>query len=59
MKKKIVVPILCVALMMGMLSGCVEEEPTNVAPTASFTWPENIYVNTEFTFTDLQLTIQG
>ena len=52
MKKKIVVPILCLVLVVGMLSGCVEEEPTNEAPTASFTWPENIYVNTEFTFTD-------
>ncbi|UCF11631.1 MAG: hypothetical protein JSW06_06160 [Thermoplasmatales archaeon] len=28
MKRKIIVPILCVVLMMGMLSGCVEEEPT-------------------------------
>lgn len=54
MKRKIVVPILCIALVLGMLSGCVEEEeePTNEAPVAGFTTPENIYVNVEFTFTD-------
>ena len=52
MNRKIVVPILCVALMMGMLSGCVEEEPTNEGPTASFTAPDPIYVNQEATFTD-------
>ena len=41
MNKKIVVPILCVALVVGMLSGCVEEEepePTNNAPVADFTY---------------------
>lgn len=54
MKRKIVVPILCIALALGMLSGCVEEEeePTNEAPVAGFTTPENIYVNVEFAFTD-------
>ena len=34
MNKKIVVPILCVALVVGMLSGCVEEVPENNAPVA-------------------------
>ncbi len=41
MKKKIVVPILCLALVVGMLSGCVEEEeepPANNAPVASFSY---------------------
>ena len=40
LKRKIVVPILCVILMMGMLSGCVEEEepPVNNAPVASFSY---------------------
>ena len=52
MNRKIVVPILCVALMMGMLSGCVEEEPTppaNNAPVAVFTVG---IVNMTATFTD-------
>lgn len=52
MNKKIFVPILCFALIIGMLSGCVEEEPTNEGPTASFTAPDPIYVNQEVAFTD-------
>ena len=38
MYRKIIVPILCVTLVMGILSGCVEEEPepTNNAPVAAF-----------------------
>jgi PKD repeat protein len=38
MSKKIVVPILCIAFLAGMLSGCVEqeEEAENNAPVADF-----------------------
>lgn len=50
MKEKIVVPIICVALMMGMLSGCVEEKPpANNAPVADFEYET---VNKTVTFTD-------
>ncbi len=61
MKKKIVVPILCVALMMGMLSGCVEEEVKNKVPVASFTYipTEDIYANTSITFTDTSTDEDG
>jgi PKD repeat protein len=57
--KKIVVPILCIALVVGILSGCVEEE--NVAPDASFTYEptEGIYVDTEITFTDTSTDTDG
>lgn len=38
MKKEIFVLLVGIALLVGVLSGCVEEEePTNTAPTASFT----------------------
>ncbi len=49
--KKILTPIVCCALLIGMLSGCVEE--TNEAPEASFSYTaENMYVDTTITFTD-------
>lgn len=54
-KKMIVLPI-AVIMMVGMLSGCVEEEPTttNEAPEAIFTIDPatGIYINTTITFTD-------
>jgi PKD repeat protein len=40
MKQKIIIPLLCIALSLGMLSGCVEiqqKEPTNNPPVAGFT----------------------
>jgi len=38
-KKKIIIVMLAMALVVGILSGCVEEEtPTNNAPEASFTY---------------------
>jgi len=49
--KKIIVPIVCLALVVGILSGCTET-PTNEAPVASFTVTDPIYVDTEITFTD-------
>jgi PKD repeat protein len=54
MNKKIVVPIVCILLSVGLLSGCTEEqnEPQNEAPAASFTLPDPAYVNEEVTFTD-------
>jgi PKD repeat protein len=53
MLKKIVVPILCMVIVMGILSGCVEEEPTNQTPNAMFSYsPTMIYRNTEITFDD-------
>ncbi|RLF26943.1 MAG: hypothetical protein DRN08_05095 [Thermoplasmata archaeon] len=57
MKGKIVVTLLGMALIAGILSGCVEQQPPapeNQAPEASFTYsPTTIYVNTtNVTFTD-------
>jgi hypothetical protein len=52
LKIKIVILLVAMALLVGVLSGCVEEKPTNAAPEASFTVPTNVYVNTEATFTD-------
>lgn len=41
MRGKILVLLVCIAMLVGVLSGCTEEEktptPTNNAPTASFT----------------------
>ncbi|UCD13590.1 MAG: PKD domain-containing protein [Thermoplasmatales archaeon] len=60
MKRKIVVPILCIAVAVGMLSGCVEEV-ANIIPVASFTYTptENIYVDTLITFTDASTDEDG
>jgi PKD repeat protein len=51
MNKKIFVPILCAWLVVGVLSGCVEEEEpaANNAPVAAFTVD---IVNMTATFTD-------
>jgi len=51
MNKKIFVPILCALLVVGVLSGCVEEEEpaANNAPVAAFTVD---IVNMTATFTD-------
>ena len=59
MNKKIFVPILCVVLVAGVLSGCVEEEPEpaeNQAPTAGFT---SVVVNQTVTFTDTSTDTDG
>ena len=37
MKKKILVLLVCMAAIVGILSGCVEETKKNKAPTATFT----------------------
>ena len=54
MKKKIFVMLVGIVLLVGIISGCVEEEkeeePTNTAPDASFTASDP--VNKTVTFTD-------
>ena len=46
MKKKILIIMLATALVIGILSGCTEEEtPTNNAPEASFTYEVNTETN--------------
>ncbi len=60
LKKKIIVLLVCMALLVGMLSGCTdkkeeEEEPENNAPVASFTSEVNHDITTAggiVTFTD-------
>ena len=61
MKKKIIVLILCVAWIVGMLSGCVEREVKNKVPVASFTYSptENIFANNLVTFTDTSTDEDG
>lgn len=61
MKRKMIVPIVCVALVVGILSGCVEPEVKNKPPTASFTYSptENIYINITITFTDASTDKDG
>ena len=51
MKKEIFVLMVGTALLVGVLSGCVEEEKDE-KPKASFTIPENTDVNSEIQFTD-------
>ena len=53
MNKKIVLPVACILLIMGMFSGCVEEEiESNNAPVADFEWsPETISANKTVEFT--------
>ncbi|KYK20499.1 hypothetical protein AYK24_10090 [Thermoplasmatales archaeon SG8-52-4] len=56
MKKKIFVLLVSMSILVGILSGCTEEEkkPTNNAPVASFTAsePENMTVQFTDTSTD-------
>lgn len=61
MRRKIVVPILSVVLMMGILSGCVEEEVANIVPVANFTYTpmDMIYANETVTFTDTSTDEDG
>jgi len=48
--KKIIVPILCSIFIIGLISGCVEEETTeNTAPEAGFTYE---LTDMTITFTD-------
>ena len=49
MKGKILALLVSIALLVGVLSGCVEEETENTAPEASFTWEA---VGLTVTFTD-------
>jgi uncharacterized surface protein with fasciclin (FAS1) repeats len=56
MSKKIVVPILCMLLAAGVLSGCVEE---NKNPDASFTTTGDMFIGTEITFTDASTDEDG
>ncbi len=59
MKGKIVIPLLCFAIAVGMLSGCVEQT-VNVLPEANFTYePMEIYPETEITFTDTSTDEDG
>lgn len=38
MKKNLIIGLVAIALLVGILSGCVEETAENTAPAASFTW---------------------
>ena len=49
MKGKILVLLVSIAVLVGVLSGCVEDEAENTAPEASFTWEA---VGLTVTFTD-------
>jgi uncharacterized surface protein with fasciclin (FAS1) repeats len=52
LKRKMVVPILCLILLVGIISGCVEEAE-NQGPEASFTYEsDNMFIGTEFSFMD-------
>ena len=59
MKGKIIISLLCFAMVVGILSGCVEE--ANQIPEASFTYDpmEDIYADTEITFTDTSTDTDG
>jgi len=66
MKGKLFVLLVGMALLVGMLSGCVEtpeepEEPENQAPTAGFTYDPmvNITTDTNITFTDTSTDTDG
>jgi len=53
MKKKIIILLVSIALVVGILSGCTEEQTTTVKTEANFEYTsDNMYVGTEFTFTD-------
>ena len=49
---KIFVLLVSIVLLVGIISGCVEEETKNENPEASFTIPDNTDVNSEIQFTD-------
>jgi len=53
-KTKLFTILVTTTILVGILSGCTEkkETPTNEAPVANFTTPDNIYLDKEFTFTD-------
>ena len=51
MKRKIFIPILCTVLVLGIISGCVEEENEN--PVATFSYDsDNMFIGTEISFMD-------
>ncbi len=50
MDKKLLAPLICAMMCVGVLSGCVE---TNSTPEAGFTYEaDDMFIETEFTFTD-------
>ena len=52
MKKKILISVVCTALIVGIFSGCTENQ-TTTETEASFEYTsDNMYVGTEFTFSD-------
>lgn len=58
MKKKIFVSIVAISLLVGMLSGCTEED-ADTAPEADFTYTsDNKFIGTPISFTD-QSTGEG
>lgn len=60
MKGKLLIIIVSIALLAGLLSGCVEEEkPKNKAPTASITCIESGYIGEAITFADASTDTDG
>ena len=60
MKGKILVLLVAMALLVGVLSGCIEEEKEeNKAPVASFTCIATGYVDAAITFTDTSTDADG
>jgi PKD repeat protein len=59
LKGKILVLLVAIALLVGVLSGCIEEEDKNDAPTAAFTCVETGYVDAEITFADTSTDSDG
>lgn len=60
--KKVFVLVVCIALLVGLISGCIEEEkPANKKPSASFTISPatGIYRGLVITFTDASTDEDG
>lgn len=52
LKNKLLIVLVVLAILVGLLSGCVEEKPKNVAPVAAINCVEAGYVDEEITFFD-------
>ena len=52
MKAIILVLLVSITLLVGVLSGCVEEAEEKQAPVANFTVPDNTDINSDIQFTD-------